>query len=158
MTRLAGTPSFSGLFFSILLESFRFEVEDDYEYEVFSILSSALAWNSVNREIKIHVYAKGQTWICTTWPSFSLNCRKLFITSIKKIGSFTPVLYIRIVLDSFYLLILFSEKFSTWICRLPFGVNVNSVLISPFWRGKRDSRRQSTTGFGENVVVAEASY
>ena len=24
-----------------------------------------------NSEIKIHVYAKRQTWICTTWPSFS---------------------------------------------------------------------------------------
>ena len=23
-----------------------------------------------NREIKIHVYVKRQTWICTTWPSF----------------------------------------------------------------------------------------
>ena len=28
-------------------------------------------------------------------------------------GSFTPVLYIRIVLDSLYLLIFYSEKFST---------------------------------------------
>ena len=39
-----------------------------------------------------------------------------------------PVLYIRIVLDSFYLLIFYSEKFSTWIWRLPFGVNVNLYL------------------------------
>ena len=28
-----------------------------------------------NIEIKIHIYAKRQKWICTTWPSFSLNCR-----------------------------------------------------------------------------------
>ena len=25
------------------------------------------------RQIKIHVYAKRQTWICTTWPSFAIN-------------------------------------------------------------------------------------
>ena len=37
-----------------------------------------------NSEIKIHVYAKRQTWICTTWPSFPLNCRLLFITSTQK--------------------------------------------------------------------------
>ena len=36
-----------------------------------------------------------------------------------KISGFTPVLSIRIVLDSFYLLIFYSEKFSTLICRLP---------------------------------------
>ena len=36
------------------------------------------------REIKIHVYDKRQTWICTTWPSVSLNCRQVFITSTKK--------------------------------------------------------------------------
>ena len=33
------------------------------------------------RWIKSHVYAKRQSWICTTWPSFVLNCRLLFITS-----------------------------------------------------------------------------
>ena len=37
-----------------------------------------------NREIKIHVYAKWQTWICTTWPSFPLNFRLLFITSTQQ--------------------------------------------------------------------------
>ena len=37
-----------------------------------------------NREIKIHVYPKWQTWICTTWPSFPLNFRFLFITSTQK--------------------------------------------------------------------------
>ena len=41
-----------------------------------------------------------------------------------KISAFTPVLSIRIVLDSFYLLIFYSEKFSTLICRLPFAVIV----------------------------------
>ena len=38
--------------------------------------------------------------------------------------------YIRTVLDSFYMLILYSEKFSTWIWRFPFGVNVNLHLFS----------------------------
>ena len=37
-----------------------------------------------NREIKIHVYAKRQTWICTTWPSFPLIFRLLFIASTQK--------------------------------------------------------------------------
>ena len=80
-------------------------------------------------DIKFHVYAKREMWICTTWPSFSFNCRQLFITSTTEYwSSFTPVLYIRIVLDSFYLLIFCFEKFSTWIWRLPFGVNVNLKL------------------------------
>ena len=41
-----------------------------------------------------------------------------------------PVLSIRIVLDSFYLLIFYSEKFLTWIWRLPFAVNVTLDLSS----------------------------
>ena len=36
------------------------------------------------REIKIHVYAKRQTWICTTWPSFPLIFRLSFIASTQK--------------------------------------------------------------------------
>ena len=39
-----------------------------------------------------------------------------------------PVLSTRIVLDCFYLLILYSEKFSTDVCRLPYAVNVNLNL------------------------------
>ena len=39
---------------------------------------------TVNREIKIHVYAKRQTWICTTWPSFSPIFRLPFIASTQK--------------------------------------------------------------------------
>ena len=44
----------------------------------------------------------------------------------RKISSFIPVLYIRIVLDSFYLLIFYSEKVSTWIWRLLFG-NLSNI-------------------------------
>ena len=39
-----------------------------------------------------------------------------------------PVLSTRIVLDCFYLLIFYSEKFSTDVCRLPCAVNVNLNL------------------------------
>ena len=38
------------------------------------------------------------------------------------------VLSTRIVLDFFYLLIFYSEKFSTDVCRLPYAVNVNLNL------------------------------
>ena len=54
-----------------------------------------------------------------------------------------PVLSTRIVLDCFYLLIFYSEKFSTDVCRLPYAVNVNLNLsiklkvlkLSPVGRG-----------------------
>ena len=39
-----------------------------------------------------------------------------------------PVLSTRIVLDCFYLLIFYSEKFSTDVCRLPYAVNMNLNL------------------------------
>ena len=84
------------------------------------------------REIKIHVYAKRQTWICTTWPSFPLNCR------------FKTVFSIKIVLDSFYLLIFHSEKFSTLIWRLPLAVNVNLNLSNKLYvNGKRQTSDSS---------------
>ena len=44
-----------------------------------------------------------------------------------------PALSIRIALDCFYLLIFYSEKFSTDVCRLPYAVNVNlnlSIFVS----------------------------
>ena len=56
--------------------------------------------------------------------SFTVYC---FYT---KISSFMPVLSTRIVLDCFYLLIFYSEKFSTDDCRLPYAVNVNLNLSS----------------------------
>ena len=40
-----------------------------------------------------------------------------------------PVLYMRIVLDSLYLLTFYSEKLSTWIWCLPFGANKNLNLL-----------------------------
>ena len=59
---------------------------------------------------------------------FSPNRSLLFIISTNKISSFTPVLYVTIVLNSFYLLIFYSEKFSTWIWRFPFSINLNVNL------------------------------
>ena len=47
-----------------------------------------------------------------------------------------PALSIRIALDCFYLLIFYSEKFSTDVCRLPYAVNVNlnlSIICKPFF-------------------------
>ena len=46
----------------------------------------------------------------------------------KKISSFLLVLTIGIVGDCFYLLIFYSEKFSTWVWRLLFALNVNLSL------------------------------
>ena len=48
----------------LAIESFRFEDENNYEYEIFSILSITHAWTSVIREIwkiTIHVYRKRLT-------------------------------------------------------------------------------------------------
>ena len=44
-----------------------------------------------------------------------------------------PVLSKRIVLDCFYLLIFYFEKFSTAVCRLPCAVNVNLNLSIAFF-------------------------
>ena len=43
-----------------------------------------------------------------------------------------PALSIRIALDCFYLLIFYSEKFSTDVCCLPYAVNVNLNLSNIF--------------------------
>ena len=55
---------------------------------------------------------------------FTLYC---FYT---KISCFMPVLTIGIVRGCFYLLIFYSEKFSTWVWRLPYAVNVNLNLCN----------------------------
>ena len=52
-------------------------------------------------------------------PLFSVHC---FYT---KLSSSMPVLTTGIVEDCFYLLIFYSEKFSSWVWRLPFAVNLN---------------------------------
>ena len=56
-------------------------------------------------------------------------------------SSFIPVLTIGIVLDSFYLLVFYSEKFSAWVWILPFAVNVNlnlSIKVTFTANGKRE--------------------
>ena len=45
-----------------------------------------------------------------------------------------PVLSTSIVLDCFHLLIFYSGKFSTDVCRLPYAVNVN-LSLSITWIG-----------------------
>ena len=50
-----------------------------------------------------------------------------------------PALSIRIALDCFYLLIFYSEKFSTDVCLLPYAVNVNLNLSNVF-TGRRDKK------------------
>ena len=64
-------PPFRAFFFSILLESFRFEDKDDCPYEIFSVLSSARACASVKSFI-ILLSAEGLI-------SFSVNnCTNFF--------------------------------------------------------------------------------
>ena len=63
-----------------------------------------------------------------------------------KISSFMPVFTIGIVRDCCYLLIFYSEKFSTWVWRLPFAVNVNLNLCNDA------GSRVSNTQYWENLV------
>ena len=90
-------------------------------FSCFFFLNSLFPWTylCINREVKQQVYVKRQTRICTTWPSFLFTCRLLFIISTDKLVVSRNFLSIRIVLSYFYLLIFYSEKFSTWIWCLP---------------------------------------
>ena len=60
-----------------------------------------------------------------------------------------PALSIRIALDCFYLLIFYSEKFSTDVCRLPYAVNVNLNLSSHNHCGKKAKRLPNRRRFGQ---------
>ena len=78
------------------------------------------------REIKIHIYAKRQTLICTAWPSFPLKCHLLLITFTHKKSSLMPVWSIRIVSGQFL-----SAYFLFWEIlnlNLLFAVNVTVNL------------------------------
>ena len=68
-----------------------------------------------------------QTWICTTWPGFSLNCRQLLFTSTKK-KVVSRQFYTYNCSGQFLSAYFYSEKDWTWIWRLPFGANVNRHL------------------------------
>ena len=60
-----------------------------------------------------------------------------------------PVLSTRIVLDCFYLLIFYSEKFSNDVCRLPYAVNVNlnlSAVGRNFDQARADFAAKSSSG------------
>ena len=61
--------------------------------------------------------------------NYVTKCSQLsFTVYYLLISSFRSVLSRRIVLGSFYLLIFYFEKFSTWIWRLPFAVNLTLNL------------------------------
>ena len=48
----------------VLIESFRFWDEDDYDYQIFSILSSAHAWTSVILAEKRYSRRHSTTGLC----------------------------------------------------------------------------------------------
>ena len=75
-------------------------------------------------------------------PYFSLTLYCFYA----KISSFKPVLTIGIVLDSFYLLVSYSEKFSAWVWSLPFAVNVN---LKPHGKNKIPHARQNQKPHGK---------
>ena len=70
-----------------------------------------------------------------------------------------PVLSTRIVLDCFYLLIFYSEKFSTDVWRLPYAVNVNlnlskdSVMESKACVANKVYILGFTTSFGFKLIM-----
>ena len=76
--------------------------------------------------IESRVYGKRQTANVNLYQKtkFSLYASFTVHYSFSKMSSFTPVLSLKTVLDSFYLLIFYLEKFSTWKWRLPFAVDV----------------------------------
>ena len=65
-----------------------------------------------------------------------------------------PVLSKRIVLDCFYLLIFYFEKFSTDVCRLPCAVNVNLNLstVNPS-RSKIEFKERLSAPFNERLKI-----
>ena len=64
-----------------------------------------------------------------------------------------PVFSTRIVLDCFYLLIFYSEKFSTEVCRLPYAVNVNLNLSIVSQRSTATTSMLFWYSFATSVIV-----
>ena len=83
-------------------------------------------------------------------PYFSLTLYCFYA----KISSFMPVLTIGIVLDSFYLLVSYSEKFSAWVWSLPFAVNVN---LKPHGKNKIPHARQNQKPHGKTKDLTAKS-
>ena len=81
-----------------------------------------------DREITIHVYSKTADVNLYHVTKFSPYFPFTLYYFYTKRSSFIPVLTIWIFRDCFYLLIFYSEKFLTWVWRLPFAVNVNLNL------------------------------
>ena len=111
-----------------------------------------------NRELSITFTSNGKTRICTTWPSFLLTFRLLFINSTPKL---IVVLYnflsLRIVLSCFYLLIFCFEKFSSWIWRLPYTWSsllqpVQTSLIIQRLNKKKHLRERTTSMVSQSLL------
>ena len=73
------------------------------------------------KEIKIHVYSKRQTWICTTWPSQCTFTTFTFLTKQPRCNA--------VVLHFFSLHHFRHTFFKKWIDLFPSGVNTR-----PFFR------------------------
>ena len=82
-------------------------------------------------EVKHHVSCKWQTRICTTWPSFLLTFRLLFIVSAPKLVVSRNFLSIRIFLSCFFNLlisILRNLQLESDVCLLPNTWSLNSLM------------------------------
>ena len=102
------------------------------------------------------------------FPLFSVYS---IVSRHKKVVKFMSVLTIGIVRDCFYLLIFYSEKFSTWVWRLPVVVNLNlnlsnleqkrifqSGTLSPHGVDKCFSFNQFIPFFSRNHVPTKWSH
>ena len=110
-----------------------------------------------NRELSITFTSNGKTRICTTWPSFLLTFRLLFINSTPKLVVLYNFLSLRIVLSCFYLLIFCFEKFSSWIWRLPYTWSsllqpVQTSLIIQRLNKKKHLRERTTSMVSQSLL------
>ena len=89
------------------------------------------------REIKIHVYAKQQTLICTTWPSFPLIFRLLYCFYTKISSFFASFIHRNrsgLVLSAYFLYWeILNLSLTSAVCRLV-CVKRESFKISLLWR------------------------
>ena len=99
------------------------------EQFIFPVHSTLLSKLFQTSDPRLRQTANVNLYHVTKFPpyfSFTVYC---FYT---KISRFMLVLSTRIVLDCFYLLIFYFEKFSTDVYRLPYAVNVN-LNLSNIW-------------------------
>ena len=79
--------------------------------------------------------ANGKREICTTWPSFPLTCRLLFIISTHKLVVSRNFVSIRVVLSCFESFsILRNSHLESAVCRLPY---TRSVVACIPWAARK---------------------